>query len=393
MTAEEFPEAEAMLRAAQASTGLDDWGGEALFGAEFVTLFTAMRNSIVTDAQLLPHALAGAELRLRAMAETRLRVIEDRKLDPGIAAEVIRAPIIVLGLPRAGSTFLHTLLAQDPANRAPLSWEMLLPSPPPTGDDPARIALAERLLDGIGELDPRMRDFHHGGPREPEECQMMFEHVALGDILPGHWRLSSYNKVRAGVRDAVPYGTHHMVLQALQHGQPGRRLALKYPGHIFHLDALLAHYPDALLVQTHRDPAKVIASVTATVAMMRRVCSNAPLREESIAKGNLAAYARVLAETMARRAADPALDQQICDVHFRGLIADPIGTVRAVYAHFGLALSSEAEVAMRAWLQNAESHMAKRKFTLAEFGLGEDDVEAGFAGYIEHYGIARERPA
>lgn len=382
-----------MLRAAQAATGLDDWGGDALFGPEFVTLFTAMRDSIVADAQLLPQALAGAELRLRVMAETRLRLIEDRKCLPGIAAEVIRAPIVVLGLPRAGSTFLHTLLAQDPAHRAPLSWEMLLPSPPPTGDDPDRVALAERLLEGTGELDPRMRDFHHGGPREPEECQMMFEHVAMGDILPGHWRLSSYNKVRAGMPDAVLYRTHMMVLQALQHGQPGRRLTLKYPGHIFHLDALLAHYPDALLVQTHRDPAKVIASVTATVAMMRRVCSDAPLREESIARGNLAAYARVLAETTARRAADSELDRRICDVHFRTLVADPIGTARQVYAHFGLDLSTAAEAAMQAWLLTADGHVAKRKFALAEFGLGEDDIEAGFAGYIDHYGIVRERPA
>lgn len=391
-----LPEAEVMIADAERQTGLSDWGGDSLFEPEFRTLFKAMRNSILDDAQLAERALAGAELRLRAMAETRLRLIDDRKRIKGIATEQVRAPIFILGLPRAGSTFLHTLLAQDPANRAPESWEMILPSPPPTPEtreSDSRIARAERIMRGIGMLAPSQRDYHPAGPREPEECHFLMEHVALGDILPGFWKMSGYNKVRAGVPPRVGYETHRFVLQALQHGMPGRRWVLKNAGHIFQLDALLSVYPDALLIQTHRDPAKVIASVTGTVVDMRRVNSDAPLREASIARGNMLAYARGLRDAMALRAAQPAIDRQFYDVHFRKLIADPIGTARACYEHFGLGLSGTAVTKMRAWLTKSDDQVAKRKFTLAEFGLDEAQIEENFAAYIDHYQIERERPA
>jgi len=174
---------------------------------------------------------------------------------------------------------------------------------------------------------------------------------------------------------------------------PGRRFLLKNPGHLFHIETLLSVYPDALLIQTHRDPAKVMPSVTATVAEMRRVNSDAPLRETSIARGNLIAYAGGLSASMALRACNPAVDGKFFDTHFRALIADPMATVRACYAHFGLTLSAQAQDRMGAWLETSGNHIAKRKFTLAEFGLDEAQIEQNFAAYIDHYHIARERPA
>lgn len=389
-----LPSAEIMLADAERATGLSDWGGPDLFEPAFRTLFASMRDSILNDAHLTARGLDGAELRLRDMAETRLRVVEDRKCRPEIAAQRIVAPIIILGLPRAGSTFLHNLLAQDPANRAPLSWEMLYPSPPPAAetDDP-RIGRAQHLLESIGSTASAMADFHSGGADLPEECHYLMESVGWSDNLSSLWKLSSYNRLRAGMDPGIGYRTHFFLLQAIQSTTPDRRILLKNPGHIFHVETLLATYPDALLVQTHRDPAKVMPSVTATIATMRRQNSELSTDEKSIARGNVRAFAAGLAKAMDLRASRPEVKRRFCDVHFRQLIRAPIKTARMIYDHFGLTLSDEAAAAMEKWLETSDDHLAKRKFRLADFDLDEAAIETAFAGYIDHYAIERERPA
>ena len=117
------------------------------------------------------------------------------------------------------------------------------------------------------------------------------ELMGLGDNLPGLWRMPSFNKVRGTIDLRQGYCLHRMVLQNLQHRHRGERWVLKKPGHVFYLEHLLAVYPDACIVQTHRDPAKVIPSVTALLVAMRRANSDAPIDATRIAEGNLRAFA------------------------------------------------------------------------------------------------------
>jgi hypothetical protein len=390
----ELPTAETMLADARAETGFADWGGADLHEEEFLALFAAMRDSIGEDAQLTSRGLEGAELRLREMARERLALVAQRRAHPAIADERIEAPLIVLGLPRAGSSFLHNLLSHDPASRAPLAWELAFPAPFPGAETPAqRIARASAMFDAIQLFSPELAEFHTGGPEYPEECSLAMELTTQGGNLPGLWKLTSYNRLVTTLDPRIPYEMHRCVLQSLQYGLPPRRWVLKYPGHLFSLDALLAVYPDARMIVTHRDPAKVIPSVAATVSQMRRGNSETSLNEQSVARGNLAAYSQALGELGRRRAASPAENALYCDNHFRAMIADPLGAVRKVYDHFGMSLTSGAEEAMQCWLDGDEDHVAKRKFRLVDFGLDEAAIEDAFCAYLDHYGIERERPA
>lgn len=385
--------AEHMLADAEQATGLNDWGGAAYFEDSFRALYTAMVDSLQNEAQLHAQGLRGAEMRLRLMAEARLRFIDDRTRWPAIADEAIDKPIFILGLPRAGSTFLHSLMAQDPANRNPLTWEMMLPSPPPEAatyaDDP-RIARCQAVLDAMGLARPEVVALHPFGARQPEECHLMMELMGFGDNLPGLWRMPGFNKVRAGRDLREGYRLHRMVLQNLQHRHRGSRWVLKNPGHVFYLDHLLAVYPDARIIQTHRDPAKVIPSVTALLAAMRRANSDAPIDEQRIAGGNLRAFAAGLDQAIEFRRRS-GMEEHFHDVHFRELIADPMGTVRAIYRRFDLPLSADVVARMEKWLASDDSHSAKAKFTLAQFGLDESAIDQAFGHYMDHYGIARER--
>jgi hypothetical protein len=386
-------DAEDFLRAAERTTGLRDWGGDVHFESSFRALFAAMVWSLEYEAELTERGRAGATLRLAAMAEMRLRFIEDRKAMAAIRDEPIEAPIFILGLPRAGSSFLLSLMSRDPDNRSARSWEMYLPSPPPEGatygTDP-RITRAEGIMRAMGLYDSAIVGLHPFDAREPEEDHWLKELMALGENLQALWRMPRYMRVRAGIDLREGYLTHRMVLQNLQHRYRGARWVLKNPGHIFYLEHLLAVYPDARIIQTHRDPAAVRPSVTALLLAMRRATSDTEFSGEKIAIGNLKAFAAGLDAAMAMRAR-LELDSHFHDVHFRSLVADPMRTVRAIYARFGMPLSRQAEDSMRAWLESDESHSSKAKFSLGQFGLDDQQIDDAFGGYIDHYGIQRER--
>jgi hypothetical protein len=382
-----------MLDEAEQATGLCDWGGEAYFEDAFRQLYGAMTVSLASESALHEQGMRGAELRLRAMAESRLQFIDDRKRWPGIASERIVEPIFILGLPRAGSTFLHSLMAQDPANRNPQTWEMMFPSPPPAKEnykaDP-RIEKAQALLRAMGLARPEVTSLHPFGARQPEECHMLMELMGFGDNLPGIWRMPTLNKLRAGLDLGQGYRLHRMVLQNLQHRFRTERWVLKNPGHVFHLEHLLAAYPDAQVIQTHRDPAKVMPSLVALLMAMRQANSDAAVDGKRIAQGNLRAFTAGLDKAIDFRS-QPGMEDHFHDVHFRQLITDPMGTVRVIYQRFGLQLSDAAVERMERWLASDDSHSSKAKFTLAQFDLDEAQIDQAFGRYMTHYGILQER--
>jgi hypothetical protein len=379
------------LANAERATGLSDWGGAPYFATEFSALLDALVDSLEREAALHAQGERGAQARLAALLEARLGFIHDRKRWPDIAAEQISQPLIILGLPRSGSTFLQTLLSHDPANRVPLTWEMVLPSPPPeAGADDPRIARMNGILNAMRLQTPEILALHAFGACVPDEDHLMTEIVLLGDNLPALWRMPTYNRLRVAMDPFVAFQTLKMVLQNLQFRHRRERLVLKNPGYVLRLPQLLAAFPDARLIQTHRDPAKVVPSVAALVEAMRRAASDSVAPIHKIARGNLDAFAAGVQHAIAYRQ-QAGLNSRVFDVHFRALIADPIGTVARLYAHFGLPLTDRARDAMQRWLNDPASRMPKGHRTLADCGLDESMIDAAFGDYMAHYQVTRER--
>lgn len=381
------------LANAERATGLSDWGGAPYFATEFSALLDALVDSLEREAALHAQGERGAQARLAALLEARLGFINDRKRWPDIAAEQISQPLIILGLPRSGSTFLQTLLSHDPANRVPLTWEMALPSPPPEAnsavEDP-RIARMNGILNAMQLRTPEILALHPFGACVPDEDHLMTEIVLLGDNLPALWRMPTYNRLRAAMDPSVAFHTLKMVLQNLQFRDRRERIVLKNPGYVLRLPQLLAAFPDARLIQTHRDPAKVMPSVAALVQMMRRAASDTVAPIEKIARGNLDAFAAGVKHAIAYRE-QAGLNSRIFDVHFRALIADPMGTVARLYAHFGLPLTDRACETMQRWLNDPASRSPRGQHTLAGCGLDESMIDAAFGDYMTRYQVMRER--
>src|SRR5262245_38133136 len=208
---------------------------------------------------------------------TRLHLEADWRRHREITAEPIHRPLVITGLPRSGSTLLHNLLAQDPANRVPQTWEMLDPSPPPERgryDHDPRIASTERDLRWFDRLVPEFKAIHAVGARMPEECVVILSHSFLSSQFCSMYGVPSYQAWVRGQDLRPAYQLHRRVLQQLQWRCPGDRWVLKAPAHLPALRELTAVYPDVGVIMTHREPLEVLPSEASLHTVLRQIFSD-----------------------------------------------------------------------------------------------------------------------
>src|SRR5512143_2892637 len=254
------------------ATGLEDFG-DPWFREPLGVLLAALER----EAALHPLGRVIARSDLTRLLENRLRMTDVLARHPEIAAAPVARPLFVVGLPRTGTSILHELLAQDPANRVPMTWAAMHPYPPPeraTYRSDPRIAALDQHLSGVDRLLPEFKKMHPMGAELPQECVALTAHDFASMLFSTTHRVPSYQAWldRADLRPV--YASHRRQLQYLQWRCPAEHWVLKSPGHLWALDALLAEYPDACVVQTHRDPLRVIASLASLVATLRSMASN-----------------------------------------------------------------------------------------------------------------------
>jgi hypothetical protein len=176
-----------------------------------------------------------------------------------------------------------------------------------------------------------------------------------------------------------PYRRHRRSLQLIGLHDAGSRWVLKNPSHLFALDALLAAYPDALVIQTHRDPTAVIGSMCSLAAQATEGWSRA-FTGTVIGADQLELWAGGLAEFAAARARHDRA--RFLDIDYADFTADPVSTVESVYAHFGLPYSGAAADAIRVLHAAADRDGARpaHRYSLADFGLTAEEVNERFGG-------------
>jgi hypothetical protein len=387
--------APAVMRRAEVATGLADWGGERWGQDRFVARLDALCHGLEADAHLHALGRSRAHSRLHVLLCSRLRQVDHyRRMGqhPPLAA-----PLVGTGLPRAGTTFLHGLLASDPANRVATAAQAAIPVPPP-GQGPGqgavsesdRVALYERILAFQGFTASDVTAIHPYAAAAPEECVFLQE-AACGMPLGAFYNAPAFAALATSAQSvADSYAWQKGMMQSLQGHQAEARWLLKAPSHVIQLAALFDAFPDARVFINHRDPGKVIPSVASLYMKLYSLASDSSVDPLELGPRLVANWAGILDRVDAWRAANP--QARIVDVHYARLIAEPIATARGLYEAFGLSLSQPAENAMAAHL--AVDHHGKgpaRGYGLADFGLCEADIEAAFGAYIDRHGVARER--
>lgn len=377
---------DALLRQAEAATGLSDLGGARWGEDGFRKRVNALCQSLETEAALTPRGRSRAHSRLHVMLCSRLRQV-DWRTRKGQGAPIV-APLIGTGLPRAGTTFLHNLLAQDPANRSATASEAAIPVLDGASADD-RASLYRRILEFQGFLAPDVTAIHPYSADMPEECVFMQEASAAAALYNAFYNTPSY--VQFSAPDAADaYDWQIGVMQSLQEEGGGARWALKAPGHMTRWDAMIGAFPDARIFINHRDPGKVIPSVAGLYAKLRSLCSDTVVDQTAFVRQLVANWSRLLDEVTAWRAVHPGVE--VVDVRYGELIADPIGEVERLYDLWRIELRPEAKARMEQFLKH--DHHGKgpaRAYSLADYGLDEAAIEAAFGPYLDRYGVAREK--
>jgi hypothetical protein len=322
------------------------------------------------------------------LLSNRLRMEEDRKKNPGIAEDVIRRPIIITGLPRTGTTLLHNLLTLDPANRVPLTWETMYPSPPPdaaTYSGDRRIALVDSQIRWFHRLVKGFNRIHPVGSQLPEECLLIFSHSFISYQFETTHRLPSYQEWLEN-QDLVPaYEVHRRFLQHLQWRCPGQRWVLKAPAHMFDFGAMFRVYPDACVVMTHRDPIEVTASNASLTATLRSAFSD-DVDPLEVGPECSKRWADAINRALLSRNRNCAPADHFLDLYYIDLVADPVGAVRKVYEHFDLSFPEGLGQKISQFLgRNPKDRFGKHRYSLERFGLDIDEENRRYAAYRERF--------
>ncbi|SMB27551.1 conserved protein of unknown function [Sterolibacterium denitrificans] len=350
-------------------------------------------ESLEHEAELTPLGRLMAQEEIVGRLTSRLRLIDWRKRHPRVADEEIRQPLFILGLPRTGTTILHALLDVDPANRSPLFWELEHPVPPATPErwtsDP-RIRKVERSLAHFEKLCPGIQAVHVMEARLQQECVAILAMDMRAEQFYTLYNVPSYAKWLLDEPKTFSLQFHRQTLQHLQSGGvAGERWLLKSPGHLHLIRNLLAVYPDANIIHTHRDPVTVCTSISSLTAMLRGVGSDAiDLRQ--IGRQQVEIWSEMLARAVAQRRqlADEGRGGQCFDLHMKEIVADPLAAVERIYAHFGYELKPSVKAAMAQFMRdNPRDKHGTHSYRPEDFGIDRQRDGARFREYCEYFGV------
>jgi hypothetical protein len=363
-------------------TTLTDFGGHEYRDGLPVLLRSYAEDEALTE---LGRKVKRSELRGALMA----RLISEAgwTAQPSLAELPIARPIFVTGLPRTGTTALHRLLAADPAHQGLEQWLCEAPQPRPPRSTWEQNPVYQQVAAGFAKFhaaNPGFAGVHYIAADTVEECWQLLRQSAMSVSYESLAHIPTYSGWLAEQDWTDAYRRHRRNLQLIGANDADKRWVLKNPSHLFALDALLAVYPDAIVVQTHRDVRTALASSCSLSALATAGYSERFVGA-TIGRDQLDLLSRGAATFMAARDRhDPA---HFYDVDQRELTRDPVGTVEAIYRHFDLPWTSDVRAAVEAeeLANRSGPRAAAHKYSLADFGLDPAEVDERFAAYTARH--------
>ena len=375
-------DAGALIAEAETTAGLGDWGEPDDY---WRTALEVLVDSLNAEAALNDTGRMIFGARLGLALQRRLEVVDWLARFPEVTDEPIDAPVIITGLPRTGTTALSNLLACDPATRSLRIWESAEPVPPPEKSsettDP-RIAACQAGLDIFDQMVPAMKTMHHDTATDTAEAIDLLGMSFRTHHFAGMANVPTYDRWWLDCDMTPAYRFHRGVLQLLQSRCPPTRWHLKNPPDLFCLDAVIAAYPDARFIWTHRDPAAVLPSVASLIATVTGAATDTV---DPMAVGNhqLDLWATGVERGMRWRAAHP---DRFVDLHMADLVADPIEATRRLYDDLGWEFTAEAGAAMTARTRdNPPGRHGEHRPVAGDYGLEPGRVRERFADYIAEF--------
>lgn len=377
-----------LMAEARSATGLSDFGPDH-FREPLDVLTRAMRE----EAQLNPHGLATHAARLTNALENRLRRVELVKRHPEIADEDVSVGVVIVGLPRTGSTMLQRLLASSPQATATLWWETIFPLPrgePGAADTAARKADAERIAQDLVASSTGFEAIHPMDAHAYDEELSLIEQSFVSNMPESMLYVPSYGEwlLNADQRPAYDELVDWLkILQWQDSSRRGQSWVLKCPHHLTAVQTVLDVFPEAVIAMTHRRVEHVMGSWYSMVASLTGGNTDADLSSAQAAHWTQR-LRRNLVDMMAAR---ERAEDRFVDVHYRGLLAEPLEHARRVFTAAGIAPNAQDETAWGDWLGgNKRDNRPSHKYAVEDFGISADDLRRDFAFYSERFDPAEQ---
>ncbi|MFT5033275.1 MAG: hypothetical protein ACI89D_001169 [Bermanella sp.] len=381
---------EKLMAKASRETGLSDFGDD-----RFLEPFRMLCEGLNREARLNPTGKLLTRLSIMRLLRHRLLAEDLFAQHPEILKREIKAPVVVVGLARSGTTRLHRLLAADQRFLHLKAWESVNPVPLPAsfgaGRDP-RIKSIEDGLKAVLYMGPQIASVHPLGAHEVEEEVGLIQHAFSSQLFEVQAYLPSFSAYLVANDQGYAYEYMARLMKLIswwRQDDVAKPWVLKTPQHMQDLDALMHVFPDARLVCTHRDPIKAVGSACSMAwnAIVRDTDSVDP---HWIGREWLAKTDAMLRKTIKVRETMVPAQQQI-DVLYQNISSDWRSEIERIYQFLGLPLTQGAVAAMQTWLDNNSQHKhGAHKYQLSDFGLSKDEVEEKLSYYRERFAIPLE---
>lgn len=343
-----------------------------LLGDAWQPAFRELLAAIEAEGQPRPRRSEQLAREMIGLLVARARLGALVRARPEIAEIELPAPLVITGLPRSGTTLLHNLCARVPGSRAYRLWELRAPAfaaGAPVDQPRRELAATTEALAWLYEHAPRLRAIHAVHAEQPDECNWLLRPTFTTPIFAWANHVPSYDRYLAVTDPEPAYREWLLQLQALRWRSPGGTPVLKDPGHLWALDALHAVQPNARVVVLARDLRESVASLCSLCATLQEMEADPPGRA-AIGRYVLGMVERGLACLAQARAHRP---DRFLVVSYRGLVADPVATVRMIHDWSGRPLDAHGERRCRAYL-DAQTQQPRHEYSLAEYGLGPEDL-------------------
>jgi hypothetical protein len=372
-----------------AETGCDDFGD-----SYYREALDVLARAYDEEASFTPFGRMGVVGQLSNILRNRLVVQRSLVENPQVLEAPIEKPLFIVGLPRTGTTALHFLVAADPNVQALEYWVGSSPRPRPpreTWEGEKAFKNALRELKSMYWLDPDLKAIHLMTADGPDECRHLLCHTFSDDGFDCNATVPSYAAWYDAQDMRAAYREHKMLLQLIGSTSPEKRWVLKYPAHIRNLRTIFEVYPDARVVQCHRDPSKVLPSICSLVAGWRAL-SEGSIDRTLVGRRMLDLWATSLEKGMQDRADLTRVlgEDRFVDLDFREVLGNPVSAMRQVYDTLGYEMTDEAEARLRSWHEaNPRGKHGAHEYTAEEYGLTTTMIQDRFAGYLDHYDVPR----
>jgi len=374
-----------------AETGLTDFGPD-----DYLPGLRVLLQSMDYDPHFSETGRRVAWGMVVGVLRGRAQAYASMKANPGFDSAPILAPVVITGVPRTGTTALHRLLGVDQRFQGLQTWLLDSPMPRPPieswGDYPEFRKTVEQLEAQYAAA-PDAKAAHYRAAEEVHECCMVLRQSFVSNLWSCGWSAATYDAWWQCQPEDAAYRHYAKCVQLIGMNDPDKRWLLKNPGHIEHLDLLFAVFPDARVIQTHRDPAKAVPSLVSLLMNLNTIMEGdrPQQRAENLLQREVAKWANAVRKAEKVREKHPG---QVLDVVHADFHARPMETVEAIYRFIGMDIPEETRAALaRRIEEKPELQHGVHRYSITDFGMSEEQARAPFGDYLERYDLVERRTA